>query len=77
MATKYTVGTSRVPGVPWKKYFVKLGTRIIDGPFYEKKLAKQAADKFNANAISNPSKGKWIPAKAIKFNRNGSVSIKK
>lgn len=26
--------------------------------------------------ISNPKKGKWIKAKAVKFNSNGSVSLK-
>jgi hypothetical protein len=40
---------------------------IKDGKIVEKTNMKQ----------SNPPKDKWIPAKAIKFNKNGSVSLRK
>ena len=35
--------------------------------------------KLAAKKVSNPSipKGRFIPCKAVKFNRNGAVSIKK
>lgn len=74
---KLTISTQRVPGVSWKKYFVKAGTRIIDGPFYGHKEAMAARERIRLARISNPSSPSagWIRVNAIRQLPSGDIQL--
>lgn len=55
----------------------EIGSRLGGDPKAITAEKHSKASSYNYPNPSKPKKGTWIKAKAIKFNKNGSVSIKK
>jgi hypothetical protein len=59
------------------KGLIRKFSKKIDARKYWKSLGGRPAGFYiHELKLSNPPKDKWIPAKAVKFNKNGSVSVK-